>query len=108
MAPFEEEDEVIALANDTDYGLATSIWTQNMSRAHRVAPQIRAGHAWINSWQIRDLMSPLSGAGLSGIGEQGGRNSAEFSSLPQTITARSLIMSKAADQIIAGEALCAL
>ena len=88
VAPFDEEDEVIALANDTDYGLATSIWTENMSRAHRVAPQIRAGHAWINSWQIRDLMSPLSGAGLSGIGEQGGRNSLEFSSLPQTITAR--------------------
>ena len=88
VSPFEEEEEVIALANDTDYGLATSIWTQNMSRAHRVAPQIRAGHAWINSWQIRDLMSPLSGAGLSGIGEQGGRNSLEFSSLPQTITAR--------------------
>ncbi|MGC6517255.1 MAG: aldehyde dehydrogenase family protein [Candidatus Puniceispirillaceae bacterium] len=88
VAPFDEEDEVITLANDTDYGLATSIWTENMSKAHRVAPQIRAGHAWINSWQIRDLMSPLSGAGLSGIGEQGGRNSLEFSSLPQTITAR--------------------
>ena len=72
MCPFEEEDEVIALANDTDYGLATSILTQNMSRASR-CPTNQAGHAWVNSWQIRDLMSPLSGAGLSGIGEQGGQ-----------------------------------
>ena len=88
MASFDEEEEVIALANDTDYGLATSIWTENMSRAHRVAPQIRVGHAWINSWQIRDLLSPLSGAGASGVGDQGGRNSLEFCSQPQTVTTR--------------------
>ena len=88
VAPFEDEEEVIALVNDTEYGLATSIWTENNSRAHRVAPRIRVGHAWINSWQIRDLLSPLTGAGASGIGEQGGRLSLEFSSLPQTVTTR--------------------
>ena len=88
VAPFDDEEEVIALVNDTEYGLATSIWTENNSRAHRVAPRIRVGHAWINSWQIRDLLSPLTGAGASGIGEQGGRLSLEFSSLPQTVTTR--------------------
>lgn len=88
VRPFDEEQEVIALANDSQYGLATSIWTNNISQAHRVAPQIRVGHAWINSWQMRDLQSPLTGAGMSGIGEQFGRSSLEFCTQPQTITVR--------------------
>ena len=88
VAPFDGEDEAIALANETEYGLSTCIWTENLNRAHRVAARIRVGHAWINAWQIRDLLSPLSGAGASGIGEQGGRLSLEFCSLPQTVTAR--------------------
>lgn len=88
VRPFDDEDEVIALANDSRYGLATSIWTSNISRAHRVAPKIRVGHAWINSWQLRDLQSPLTGAGMSGIGEQFGRSSLEFCTQPQTITVR--------------------
>jgi len=88
VAAFDDEAEAITLANDTDYGLATSIWTENVNRAHRVAPQVRVGHAWINAWQIRDLLSPLTGAGLSGFGEQGGRLSLEFCSLPQTVTMR--------------------
>ena len=88
VRPFDEEEEVVALANDSQYGLATSIWTNNISRAHRVAPKIRVGHAWINSWQMRDLQSPLTGAGMSGIGEQFGRSSLEFCTQPQTITVR--------------------
>ena len=88
VAPFDEEDEAIALTNDTNYGLGSCVWTENVNRAHRVAPQIRVGHTWINSWQIRDLLSPFSGASASGIGEQGGRISLEWSSLPQTVTMR--------------------
>ncbi len=88
VAPFDDDDEAIALANDTQYGLATCIWTENLSRAHRVAPRVRVGHAWINSWQIRDLLSPLTCANASGVGDQGGRQSLEFSSLPQTVTTR--------------------
>ena len=88
VAPFDDEEEAIALANDTKYGLASSIWTENINRAHRVAPKLRVGHAWINAWQIRDLLSPLTGAGFSGMGEQGGRLSLEFCSLPQTVTMR--------------------
>lgn len=88
VAPFDDEAEAIRMANDTRYGLATSIWTESLNRAYRIAPQIRVGHAWINSWQMRDLLSPLSGAGISGVGDQGGRNSLEFCSQPQTITTR--------------------
>lgn len=88
VAPFDDEAQVIALANDSPYGLATSIWTSDISRAHRVAPQIQVGHAWINSWQVRDLSSPITGAGISGIGEQFGRASLEFCTKPQTITVR--------------------
>jgi aminomuconate-semialdehyde/2-hydroxymuconate-6-semialdehyde dehydrogenase len=88
VAPFEDESEAIRLANDSPYGLATSIWTNDISRAHRVAPQIQVGHAWINSWQVRDLHSPIAGAGLSGIGEQFGRASLEFCTKPQTVTVR--------------------
>ena len=60
VSPFDDEAEVVARANDTRYGLATSIWTENLSRAYRVAPQIQVGHAWINSWQLRDLLSRLA------------------------------------------------
>ncbi len=88
VAPFDDEDQAIALANDTGYGLATCIWTENINRAHRVAPQVRVGHAWVNSWQIRDLLSPLAAAGASGVGDQGGRLSLEFCSQPQTVTLR--------------------
>ncbi|MCY4240239.1 MAG: aldehyde dehydrogenase family protein [Rhodobacter sp.] len=88
VAPFDDEEEAVALANDTEYGLATCIWTENLSRAHRIAPQVRVGHAWINSWQIRDLLSPLAGTKKSGVGDQGGRLSLEFSSLTQTVTTR--------------------
>lgn len=88
VAPFEDEEDAIALANATDYGLAACLWSENISRAHRVAPQIRVGHAWINAWQMRDLASPLRGAGKSGVGEQFGRAALDFCSQPQTVTLR--------------------
>ncbi len=88
VAPFDDDDKAIAFANDTQYGLSACTWTENLSRAHRVAPRVRFGHAWINSWQIRDLLRPLIGARASGVGDQGGRGSLEFSSLPLTVTTR--------------------
>ena len=66
------------LANDTPYGLATSIWTQNAARAHRVARQVRVGITWINCWFLRDLRTPFGGARQSGIGREGGVHSLEF------------------------------
>ena len=78
VAPFDEEDEVIARANDTRYGLAAALWTENVSRAHRVARQIDAGITWVNSWFLRDLRTPFGGMKQSGIGREGGEYSLEF------------------------------
>ena len=78
VAPFDSEDEVVRLANASPYGLATSIWTQNLSRAHRVAGRIRVGIAWVNSWFLRDLRTPFGGSKKSGIGREGGVHSLEF------------------------------
>jgi aminomuconate-semialdehyde/2-hydroxymuconate-6-semialdehyde dehydrogenase len=78
IRPFDDEDEVIRLANDTPYGLACSIWTENLSRAHRVAPRIEAGILWVNSWFLRDLRTPFGGSKQSGIGREGGTYSLEF------------------------------
>jgi aminomuconate-semialdehyde/2-hydroxymuconate-6-semialdehyde dehydrogenase len=78
IRPFDTEDEVIALANDTPYGLACSIWTENLTRAHRVAPKIESGITWVNSWFLRDLRTPFGGSKQSGIGREGGNYSLEF------------------------------
>jgi len=78
VAPFDTEREAIALANDTRYGLAATIWTTNLNRAHRVSRQMRVGLSWVNSWFLRDLRTPFGGAGLSGIGREGGMHSLNF------------------------------
>lgn len=78
VAPFDTEDEVIALANHTDYGLATTVWTQDIGKANRVAAQIEVGLCWINSWFLRDLRTSFGGAKMSGIGREGGVHSLEF------------------------------
>jgi len=78
IRPFDSEDEVVALANDTEYGLSTTIWTTNLSRAHRMAERIEVGITWINSWFLRDLRTPFGGSKHSGIGREGGVHSLEF------------------------------
>jgi aminomuconate-semialdehyde/2-hydroxymuconate-6-semialdehyde dehydrogenase len=78
IAPFDTEAEVIDLANDTAYGLAATTWTTNLNRAHRVADAMRVGLSWVNSWFLRDLRTPFGGAGLSGIGREGGLHSLNF------------------------------
>ena len=78
VIPFDEEDEVIALANDSPYGLCASIWTENMSRGHRVAAAMDVGVSWVNSWFLRDLRTAFGGSGHSGIGREGGVHSLEF------------------------------
>ena len=78
LIPFDGEDEVIAMANDTDYGLATAIWTEDLTRAHRVARQIDVGIAWVNSWFLRDLRTAFGGSKHSGIGREGGIHGLEF------------------------------
>lgn len=78
IMPFDTEEEAIGLANDTDYGLACSIWTQNLSRGHRVAARIDCGLTWVNCWFLRDLRTPFGGSKQSGIGREGGVHSLEF------------------------------
>lgn len=78
LTPFDSEDEVVALANDTEYGLSTTIWTENLSRAHRVARRVDVGITWVNSWFLRDLRTPFGGSKQSGIGREGGVHSLEF------------------------------
>ncbi|GAB3628343.1 betaine-aldehyde dehydrogenase [Pandoraea terrae] len=78
VRPFDTEDEVINLANDTEYGLATAIWTRDLARAHRVAARVDVGITWVNSWFLRDLRTPFGGAKQSGIGREGGVHSLDF------------------------------
>ncbi len=78
VIPFDSEEEVIAQANDTHYGLSASIWTNDLRRAHRVAGQIEAGIVWVNTWFLRDLRTPFGGMKQSGIGREGGMHSFEF------------------------------
>lgn len=78
IRPFDTEDEVVNLANDTQYGLSTTIWTQNLSRAHRVAARVEVGITWVNSWFLRDLRTPFGGSKQSGIGREGGVHSLDF------------------------------
>ncbi len=78
ISPFDSEDEVINKANDNVYGLATTIWTTNLSRAHRVAARVEVGISWVNSWFLRDLRTAFGGAKQSGIGREGGVHSLEF------------------------------
>jgi aminomuconate-semialdehyde/2-hydroxymuconate-6-semialdehyde dehydrogenase len=78
IRPFDSEDEVVKLANATDYGLSTTIWTTNLARAHRMAARVDVGITWINSWFLRDLRTAFGGSKQSGIGREGGVHSLEF------------------------------
>jgi aminomuconate-semialdehyde/2-hydroxymuconate-6-semialdehyde dehydrogenase len=78
VTPFDTEEEAVAMANDTQYGLAASLWTSNLKRAHRVAPQLNVGITWVNCWMVRDLRTSFGGVGLSGIGREGGVHSLNF------------------------------
>ncbi|TXT37498.1 MAG: 5-carboxymethyl-2-hydroxymuconic-semialdehyde dehydrogenase [Comamonadaceae bacterium] len=78
ISPFDSEDEVVNKANDNVYGLATTIWTTNLSRAHRVAARVEVGICWVNSWFLRDLRTAFGGSKQSGIGREGGVHSLEF------------------------------
>ncbi len=78
ITPFDTEDEAVAMANDSPYGLAAAVWTENASRAHRVGAKMEVGISWVNSWFLRDLRTPFGGAKQSGVGREGGHYSLEF------------------------------
>jgi len=85
ITPFENEEEVITYANDCDYGLASSVWTQNLARAHRVAEQINTGTVWVNCWLLRDLRVPFGGMKQSGVGREGGEEALHFFTEPKNV-----------------------
>jgi 5-carboxymethyl-2-hydroxymuconic-semialdehyde dehydrogenase len=75
---FSGEDEALAIANDVTYGLAAYVWTENLSRGHRVAAGLESGMVWVNSHNVRNLHAPFGGAKWSGIGRDGGHHSFDF------------------------------
>ncbi|MBS0557352.1 MAG: aldehyde dehydrogenase [Proteobacteria bacterium] len=85
LIPFDGEDEAVALANATNYGLAASVWTTNLKRAHRVAARLESGIVWINCWLKRDLRTPFGGVKQSGVGREGGIDALRFFTEPKNV-----------------------
>ncbi len=85
VTPFDNEDQVVEYANGVPYGLASSVWTGNVSRAHRVAERIQSGTVWVNCWMIRDLRVPFGGMKQSGVGREGGDEALRFYTEPKNV-----------------------
>ncbi len=88
VLPFDDEEEAVAMANGTPYGLAASLWTRDLDRAHRVAKRIDAGTVWVNCWMLRDLRVPFGGMKQSGVGREGGREALRFFTEPKNVCLR--------------------
>lgn len=88
VTPFDSEDEVVAHANGTKYGLSASVWTKDIGRAHRMAERIEAGTVWINCWLLRDLRVPFGGTKSSGVGREGGEEALRFFTEPKNVCVR--------------------
>lgn len=78
LTPFDSEEEVLIMANTSQYGLSSTIWTTDLNRANRVAKQIQAGIVWVNTWLFRDLRTPFGGVKNSGVGREGGWAALDF------------------------------
>lgn len=78
ITPFDTEEEALMMANSTEYGLAGTIWTSNLKRAHRVADELQSGIVWVNAWLVRDLRTPFGGVKASGVGREGGWEALRF------------------------------
>ena len=85
ITPFDREEEVIAYANNVDYGLSATVWTQNLKRAHRVAEKVHSGTVWVNCWLVRDLRVPFGGMKQSGVGREGGNEALRFFTEPKNV-----------------------
>ncbi|HEX6832084.1 MAG TPA: aldehyde dehydrogenase, partial [Rudaea sp.] len=85
LLPFDDDDEAVALANATNYGLAASVWTTDLARAHRVAARLESGIVWINCWMRRDLRTPFGGVKQSGVGREGGVEAMRFFTEPKNV-----------------------
>lgn len=85
IMPFDTEEEVLMMANSTIYGLAASIWTNDLTRAHRMAANVHSGIIWINCWLLRDLRTPFGGMKGSGVGREGGFEALRFFTEPKNV-----------------------
>ena len=85
IQPFETEEEVLEYANGTKYGLASTVWTSDLAKAHRVANKLHTGIVWINCWLVRDLRTPFGGVKQSGVGREGGWEALRFFTEPKNV-----------------------
>lgn len=85
IMPFDTEDEVLMMANSTEFGLAATLWTSDLKRAHRMADQIESGIVWVNAWLVRDLRTPFGGVKSSGVGREGGWEALRFFTEPKNV-----------------------
>jgi len=86
LQPFDTEAEALALANDSSYGLSATIWTQDITRGHRLAAQLESGIVWVNCWLLRDLRTPFGGVKNSGVGREGGWEAIRFFTEPKNVS----------------------
>jgi aminomuconate-semialdehyde/2-hydroxymuconate-6-semialdehyde dehydrogenase len=85
IQPFDSEEEAVTKANGTEYGLATSVWSSDVSRCHRLSSQLDFGIVWINCWLLRDLRTPFGGMKSSGMGREGGLEAMRFFTEPKNV-----------------------
>ena len=83
--PFKTEEEALQLANGVRYGLAATIWTNNLNRTMRLSSEIEAGIVWVNTWMMRDLRTPFGGMKDSGVGREGGFEALRFFTEPKNV-----------------------
>jgi aminomuconate-semialdehyde/2-hydroxymuconate-6-semialdehyde dehydrogenase len=85
IQPFDTEEEAVSLANSTEYGLAATVWTEDLRKAHRMADKIESGIVWVNCWLLRDLRTPFGGVKNSGVGREGGWEALQFFTEPKNV-----------------------
>lgn len=85
LQPFDTEEEALAMANDTQYGLAAGVWTSNLGRTHRLGARLKFGIVWVNCWLLRDLRTPFGGHKASGVGREGGWEALRFFTEPTNV-----------------------